>query len=762
MMEGVTIAIAVALLGGLGLYARHRHRNRLSRLNDQLLHITEGKRFEKRLSATGEDEELSRLVDTVNRMFEVLDSKDRGLAEREDLFRNLAESVQESIVVHRDEIIYCNPRAASLRGKRQADLLGKPALDLVHPDERERAGAMIRRRLAGEDVPGRYEMQMLNRDGDGYWVEASGVVIDYQGEPAILTAAFDITLRKEMEAALAREKERAQVTLESIGEGVITTDTTGAIDYMNVAAMQLAGCGFKEARGKRLTDIVRLVDETDRKPLRDPVATCLGEGRRVNLGKRALMVTESDNKELSVELSVSPIRALRASQLLGTVIVLHDVTELRGLARQMSYQASHDALTGLYNRPEFERRLEEALESARDGGQAHVLCYLDLDRFKAVNDTCGHIAGDNMLREVASLIKDKVRDSDSVARIGGDEFGMLLIGCPLQKARQIADDVCAAVADYRFVWRDRVFNIGISIGLVEIAHESGTMVEALSAADSACYIAKQQGRGQVRLYSARDEATARHSGEIAWLQRLQQAIKGDEFEIFVQPVVSVGGRVPDGPAFEVLLRMPTETGTVLTPTEFLQSAERYQLMPGIDRWVIKTTLAAISAGALKLPDRRACAINLSGQSLGDPQILDFVVEALDRSGVSPERICFEVKESAVFSNLGHARRFVEVLHGIGCQFALDDFGSGVGSFANLKALSMDYLKIDGALTRNLDGDEVNQTMVAAMIDLARTLDIQVIAEQVEDQSSLQAIRSMGVNFVQGYVIGRPRPLQSHS
>ncbi|MEM9057872.1 MAG: EAL domain-containing protein, partial [Pseudomonadota bacterium] len=596
----------------------------------------------------------------------------------------------------------------------------------------------------------------------GYWVEASGVVIDYQGQPAILTAAFDITLRKEMEAALAREKERAQVTLESIGEGVITTDTDGAIDYMNAAAMQLVGCSFAQASGKQLTSIVRLVDESDRKPLRDPVEVCLREGRRVSLGKRALMITVAGENELSVELAVSPIRALRASAMLGTVIVLHDVTELRGLARQMSYQASHDALTGLYNRPEFERRLEEALGTARDAGAGHVLCYLDLDRFKAVNDTCGHIAGDNILREVANLIKDKVRDSDSVARLGGDEFGMLLVGCPLQKARQIADDVCAAVADYHFVWRDRVFDLGVSIGLVEIARESGTVVEVLSAADTACYVAKQHGRGQVQLYSARDEASARHSGEIAWLQRLQQAIKADEFEIFVQPVVSVGGRVAAGPAFEVLLRMRTETGTVLTPTEFLQSAERYQLMPGIDRWVVKTTLAAIGAGALKLPDRRSCAINLSGQSLGDPQILEFVVEALDRSGVSPERICFEVRESAVVSNLSHARRFIEVLHGIGCQFALDDFGNRVGSFSNLKSLAMDYLKIDGSLLRNLNGDAVNQTMVAALIDLARTLDIQVIAEQVEDQSSLDAIRGMGADFVQGYVIGRPRPLQSHS
>src|SRR6202040_1408673 len=260
----------------------------------------------------------------------------------------------------------------------------------------------------------------------------------------------------------------------------------------------------------------------------------------VNLSRRALLLSRANGSERSIELSASPIRN-DMKELIGAVVLLHDVTELRGLARQMSYQATHDALTGLVNRREFERRLEEAIESGHRGDGQHVLCYLDLDRFKIVNDSSGHLAGDSMLREVAKLLRDAVRDSDTVGRLGGDEFGLLLIGCPLEKAQQIADDVCRKVADYRFVWRDKIFNIGVSVGIVEISRESGTLDDLLAAADSACYVAKKQGSGRVVVYSARDEAHARHSGEIQWLQRLQGALKDNRFHLYQQVIVPGNG-----------------------------------------------------------------------------------------------------------------------------------------------------------------------------------------------------------------------------
>jgi EAL domain-containing protein (putative c-di-GMP-specific phosphodiesterase class I) len=350
-----------------------------------------------------------------------------------------------------------------------------------------------------------------------------------------------------------------------------------------------------------------------------------------------------------------------------------------------------------------------------------------------------------------------VRDSDTVGRLGGDEFGTLLIGCPLDKARQIADDLARSVSEYRFVWKDKIFNIGVSVGLVEISRESGTLEELLAAADTACYVAKKQGSGRVVVYSARDEALARHTGEIQWLQRLQGALKENRFHLYQQVIVPAHG-ANGGPALEVLVRLQDEAGHELAPAEFMRAAERYRLMGLVDRWVVQTTFAALGRGAIPVPANRSVAINVSGQTLGDAQFLEFVVECFDSSGVAPAQVCFEINENAVIANLDHARRFVGVLHGMGCQFALDDFGSGVGSFSNLKNLPLDYLKIDGTFMRNLAHDAVNQAMVAAMIKLARTLNFKVIAEQVEDAAAVDVARRMGVDYLQGYAIGRPQPL----
>ncbi len=395
------------------------------------------------------------------------------------------------------------------------------------------------------------------------------------------------------------------------------------------------------------------------------------------------------------------------------MVLLHDVSEQRGLARQMSYQATHDALTGLVNRREFERRLEEAIESGHRGDGQHVLCYLDLDRFKVVNDTSGHLAGDSMLREVAKLLRDAVRDSDTVGRLGGDEFGMLLVGCPLEKARQIADDVCRAVGDHRFVWRDRIFNIGVSVGLVEISRESGTIEELLTAADSACYVAKKQGSGRVAVYSARDEALARHTGEIQWLQKLQSALKESRFQLLLSahrarlaaPMAAVR-------RWKCWCGCRRRTVNQVAPAEFVRAAERYRLMGLVDRWVVQTTLAALGRGAIPVATIAALPSTFPARRWRTRNSSSSWSNAWTAPGWLPAQVCFEISETAVVANLEHARRFVGVLHGMGCQFALDDFGSGVGSFSNLKSLPMDYLKIDGSFIRNLARDSVNQAMVS--------------------------------------------------
>jgi len=745
----------------------------VEQLSQAVQQIATGGRLDSRIDLTSPSSEVAQLTSAINQLL----TRPAAGSERErdpgisKLFTELGERIHEAVLVHRDVILHANRQFASLVGVDSTELIGRKLADLVPPEYAELVSENIRRRLAAEPAADRYEIEMVGLQGQVSRLEVSTSVIDYEGTAALLLTGVEIIPTQTVQtlrlpgaepdaaaavAATAATAARHAQALDSLTEAVIVTDAAGKIEYLNPAAQALTGCVGRDAHGKTLEEIVGLVDETDRRLLNDPVRQALATGAPLNLGRRALLLSRASGAERSIELSASPMRNT-AGEIAGTVVLLHDVTEMRGLARQMSYQAAHDALTGLVNRREFERRLAEAVENAHRGDGQHVLCYLDLDRFKVVNDTSGHLAGDSMLREVAKLLRDAVRDSDTVGRLGGDEFGMLLIGCPLEKARQIADDVCRAVGDYRYVWKERIFNIGVSIGIVEISREVGSLEELLAAADSACYVAKKQGTGRVAVYSARDEALARHSGEIQWLQRLQSALKENRFHLYHQPIVSLDGE-DHGPAMEVLVRLQDETGHDVPPSEFVRAAERYRLMGLVDRWVVQTTLAALGRGAINIPARRSVAINISGQTLADVQFLEFVVECLDSTGVAPQQVCFEITENAVVANLDHARRFVAVLHGMGCQFALDDFGSGVGSFSNLKTLPMDYLKIDGSFMRNLARDSVNQAMVTAMIKLARTLNFKVIAEQVEDSAALDTARRMGIDYVQGYAIGRPQPL----
>ncbi len=757
VIASLALVALVAVAATVVAWARYRrHRSRIRLFNNELVDVSRDASVGRRLSVP-EDPETAQLALTINRLFDALGERDQKIHGRDRLFRDFARTLPEIVIVHDDKILLANESAASLVGLEPTQLVGREVADLVKPAYRALFRKNVAKRLSGENAPRRLEIQLINGNEAGLWVEAQSATIEFHGHPAILTVARDVSHRKSLEVSLSRSKRQAQYTLESIAEGVITTDNDGRIDYMNLAAESLIGTNRDDAAGHRIGELFTLVDDADRRPLGDPVERCLAMRRRVNMGRRAVMINKDDDNEHSVEISASPIRG-PGNSISGSVVVFHDVGEIRGLTRKMSYQATHDPLTGLINRREFERRLDEAMDSAHSEEAAHMLFYMDLDRFKAVNDSCGHLAGDNMLREVAALIKEQVRDSDFVGRLGGDEFGALLIGCPIEKARQIAADICNAIADYRFVWKDKIFNIGISLGLVEITHTSGSIQDVMSAADSACYVAKQEGRGQVHVYSARDEAIARERGDIQWLRKLQAALHEDSFELAVQPILAMSGATETGPAVEVLIRLPDGRGRTADTAEFLRPAERYQLMPQIDRWVINAALTAIAAGEIKLAGQRSCAINLSGQTLADESILGFVVDALDRSGVSPSAICFEVTEKAILSNVQHAQRFIEVLHGIGCEFSLDDFGSGLGSFSSLKHLPIDYLKIDGTYTRNLQSDEVNQEMVAAMIKLARKMQFRIVAEQVEHQEDFDWLREVGIDVIQGYFVDAPAML----
>lgn len=755
--------ISTALLGFavaallLAIFWRERRAATLRRASQQLDTIVREGRFTERLRAG--DGSAQTLAASVNKLLEQVAVKDLLISERERSLVGLLSGLHEAVAVHREGIVFANQRFAALTGQgHPQQLISRSMADFVHPDYRELVTDHLHRVLT--EAPGldRLEVELQPQRDHTLRAELSAVRIDYQGGPALLLTLLEMGPRaSSLVPAPAKTRPTAWDTLDSLGEGIITTDVTGRIDYLNRAAEQLIGVSGADALGKTITDIFTLVDEHDRRSLGDPVRQCLTTQNKVTVGRRGLMISRNGTDEQSVELTVTPLRGPRAD-LAGTVVAVRDVSELRGITRQMSYQASHDALTGLVNRREFERRLEEALEATHASPARHVLCYLDLDRFKLVNDSSGHMAGDTMLREVAALLKQAVRDSDTVGRLGGDEFGLLLTGCPLDKARQIADDVVRKISEYRFVWKDKIFNIGVSVGLVEISRDSGLPDEIMSAADSACYAAKKQGN-HVHVYSARDESVARHRGEIQWLQRLQTALKDNRFELMAQPIVATAPGGSEGPALEVLLRLQDDAVPGgISPSEFVRAAERYRLMGDVDRWVVQAALTALARGAIRVPADRSIAINLSGQTLGDPQFLEFVVDMLDRTGVVADQVCFEVTENAVITNIEHAQRFIGVLHGMGCRFALDDFGRGLSSFGNLKNLSLDYLKIDGSFIRNLAMDTVNQAMVAAMIKLARTLNFQVVAEQVEDVGALEAATRMGVDFVQGYHLGRPQPL----
>src|ERR1700704_117828 len=707
------LCLLFALVASLLLvlyWVQRREIRSVEQLSQQVQKIAIGGRLDGRVDLQSDQPEISALTTAVNHLLTRVSASNERDSSRATprLFAELGDRIHEAVLVHRDVILYANRQFATFVGVDRIELVGRKLGDLVPPEYSELVNENIRRRFAGEPSAERYEIEMVGLQGQVSRLEITTAVVDYEGSPALLVTGVEIiptqtvqTLRLPGDTEISGVAAMHTLALDSLAEAIIATDAAGLITYINPAAERLTGSSASQSIGKTLEDIVGFVDETDRRLLSDPVRQALTSGAPVNLSRRALLLSRANGSERSIELSASPIRN-SAQELVGAVVLLHDVTELRGLARQMSYQATHDALTGLVNRRDFERRCEEAIDRGQRGDGQHILCYLDLDHFKAVNDTSGHLAGDSMLREVAKVLRDAVRDSDTVARLGGDEFGMLLIGCPLEKAGQTADDVCCAVGDYRFVWKNKNFNIGVSIGLVEISRESGTLEELFAAADSACYVAKKQGSGRVAVYSARDEALARHTGEIQWLQKLQSALKENRFQLYHQPIVPAYGD-DDGPAMEVLLRLQDEAGHEQPPSEFMRPAERYRLMGLVDRWVVEATFAALGRGAIPVPAHRSVAINVSGQTLGDAQFLEFVVECFDTSGVAPAQVCFEINESAVVANLDHARRFVGVLHGMGCQFALDDFGSGVGSFSSLKNLPLDYLKIDGSFLRNLAG-----------------------------------------------------------
>ena len=437
-----------------------------------------------------------------------------------------------------------------------------------------------------------------------------------------------------------------------------------------------------------------------------------------------------------------------------------DITESYNLTQQLSYQATHDSLTGLVNRAEFERYLQRALRRAHTDGSEHALCYLDLDQFKIINDSSGHIAGDELLRQLAEVLKAKVRKSDLLARLGGDEFAVLVGHCTLEDAERVAEGLRIAISEYRFQWDRKSYAVGVSAGLVPITQLSVSMTEVLKAADAACYAAKDAGRNRIHIYREGDAELSKRYGEMRWVSRINEALETESYALRFQPIVPVSAENGSKWHYELLLSMRGKDGAMVSPGAFLPAAERYGLSVKIDRWVVSNAFSWLSTHPAELAQTGLCSINLSGPSISDKNFLGYVIDQLEATGVPADKVCFEITETAAITNLSSASRLISTLRGLGCSFALDDFGTGVSSFAYLKNLAVDAIKIDGLFVKDICNDPVSRALVKSINDMGHAMGKTTIAEAVESQDIFGELRRIGVDYAQGYGITPPRPLST--
>jgi diguanylate cyclase (GGDEF)-like protein/PAS domain S-box-containing protein len=679
---------------------------------------------------------------------------DTALRSSEQKFRHLFENAMEGVFQStRDgRLLSVNPAFVKMLGYSSAEeLYALPSAAMLYWHPADRADFVRRLEETGEIRNA--EFRLRRRDGAQIVVmesaratyDEAGRIDGYEGTVA------DITERKRAEQAMFAEKERAQVTLQSIGDAVISTDATGSIDYINPIAEQLTGWTIDEGRGRPIGEVLSIVSEATRAAVENPLLVALRTGQQVGPGEQSVLVSRN-GQSIAIQDSASPIRD-RLGKTMGAVIVFHDVTKERRLKRALAYQASHDALTGLINRREFDNRLHEAVQAARRENANYALLYVDLDQFKLVNDTCGHPAGDRLIRDITGLLQTRVRASDTIARLGGDEFGVLLEHCTLDQARVIAESVRHSVRDYRFVWGSASLSVGASIGVVAIDAQTESAATALSAADIACYSAKEQGRNRIHVYDGGGTAT-RHR-EMHWVSQVTRAVDEGRLELFFQPIQPIGKAGRPAQAFaELTVRLRDDSGVLVPPSEFIPAAERYNVMSMIDRWVVQRAVDLLRQHRAAAP---LLAVNLSGTSLNDQGFLEYVLGRIDEPAIA-RGLCFEITETAAVANLQNAIFFMQELRERGCRFSLDDFGCGLSSFMYLKTLPVDFLKIDGQFVANIARDAVDRSMVEAISQVGRALGIATVAECVESAEVLAELEKIGLDFAQGFHVAKPRPV----
>ncbi|TDP45961.1 EAL domain-containing protein [Zavarzinia compransoris] len=664
---------------------------------------------------------------------------------------------------------YYSPVWKAMLGYADTEISGESAewLRLIHPDDLPRAIALDDACINGASDTFESEFRMRHRDGHWVWVLDRGRVVNRSPDGKALRMIgthADISLRKTAEqelraltTALFEEKERLRITLDSIGDAVICTDTAGRVTFMNPVAEQLTGWARHEAAGLAIRDVFRVVDGTSGRALACPVEACLRSLKPHYMNEDTCVLSRR-GEQLSVHDSAAPIRD-QDGNVLGAVLVFQDLTGARALQAELAQSALVDALTGLPNRKALEARLAEAVDSARAGNGRFSLCFLDLDRFKILNDSAGHVAGDALLVTVAETIVKAARPGDFIARLGGDEFALLLAGIGPDEAEQIARAVIKAIADLQFTWQGRAHALTMSGGLADLPAGGLPPGEWMSRADVASYAAKSTGRNRVCVYRQDAGDAGRYHREIQVASGLRTAIVEDRFRLFAQRIeilhnVDAGKRY-----YEILLRLEDEEGRLMLPGSFIPAAERYDLMGEIDRWVIRTTLRRYGAPLRSLGDF-ALAINLSANSLNDPALWSFVEGELAASEIEPWRLHFEITETALIDNMAAASGFVAAARQAGCGITLDDFGAGLSSFSYLRQFPVDILKIDGNFIRQILNSPVDRAIVESINDLGHKFGARTIAEFVEDAAALDLLRAMGVDMAQGYAIARPVPIEA--
>jgi len=666
------------------------------------------------------------------------------------MLRSLVDSIPDLIFFKDKDSRYlgCNLAYGEFVGCSEEELVGKTDFDLFDEDKAEKIRCQDQTIMQEGEVC-RSEEWITYPDKRMCLID--GIRSPFHGRDGELLGLIgigrDITDRKQAEEQL----HVLTHTVEQSASVVLIVDVKNRIKYVNPRFTELTGYLPDEVIGKSsqyLQSRETLIEHGKE------MQYALNSGRE---WRGEVCNRKKNGDRYWAYIVISPIKDDKG-EITYYICSVEDITETHQLNEQLSYEASHDSLTGLVNRREFEARVQSLLDRNSSRTEHHAMCFMDLDQFKVVNDTCGHSAGDELLRQVSRHLIRQVRSNDTLARLGGDEFGVLIEHCSLENAIKVAENLQQAITEFQFQWENRLFKIGVSIGLVAIANEDKNLTKLFRNADAACYMAKDLGRNRIHIYTSEDRDLAQRHGEMEWVTRIYRALEKSQLQLYAQTINPISNSLEKKLHYELLLRMQDDDGNIIPPGSFLPAAERYNLIAMLDRWVINYSFAMLVQYPLFMSNIGLCSINLSGQSLTESGFLDFIINKFDETGMQPEKICFEITETAAIANLSMASNFINTLRNIGCSFALDDFGSGLSSFGYLKNLPVDYLKIDGMFVRDILNDPIDRAMVKSINEIGQVMGMETIAEFVENDEIIGMLREIGVDYVQGYAFGRPVPL----